>query len=87
MKSTYGDFECAQNKPMWEIISQTGFEINAAPCCQTLEWSKDGENGVFTATNQINEEYPVYQTTSQNGQTLFMWWMWHDTVGHWVINQ
>ena len=85
MKSAFGGFDCPQDKPNWEIISQTDFSISSAPCCQALDWTMGQSNGVFTVTEQFNEEYPVYETSYEGG-SLFMWWMWHDNVGHWVIN-
>ena len=25
--------------------------------------------------------------TSLFGENVFMWWMWHNNVGHWVVNE
>lgn len=30
-----------------------------------------------------NAGYPYYK---QRGSNMYMWWMWHGNVGHWVVN-
>ena len=48
----------------------------------------DGLDGEWTIayedlfTKMMNDEYPMYTNTLG----LYMWWMWHGEVGHWVIN-
>ncbi|CBY19983.1 unnamed protein product [Oikopleura dioica] len=41
----------------------------------------------LTRTTAINEEYPIYESIDGDGVSTYMWWMWHDTVGHWVVNK
>ena len=88
MKSSFGDFGCPQDKTEWEgDASSNAFSITPAPCCDEILWEReDLGNQVWTKTNQINEEYHVYKTQI-DGDDVFMWWMWHATVGHWVINK
>ena len=54
----------------------------ATKCCGSITWtSLDGKETVFTRRRGFNEGYPIYESTD-----LSMWWMWHDNVGHWVVN-
>ena len=32
---------------------------------------------------KTNDGYPYYKL---RGQEIYMWWMWHGPVGHWVTN-
>ena len=41
----------------------------------------------LTRTTAINEEHPIYESIDGDGVSTYMWWMWHDTVGHWVVNK
>ena len=65
--------------------------IEASPCCNKLRWLRGSEEAVFTKTNQINEFYNVYETIIEESSPsmwwVTMWWMWHGSVGHWVVNQ
>ena len=65
---------------------QIGMKIDESPCCDEIIWDENGNLHTWTRTEAINEEYHVYQT-QRNGETIYMWWMWHDSVGHWVINK
>ena len=56
-------------------------KISADPCCKEISWN--GKT-TFSMTGQINEEYPVYKA-EKDGKEIFMWWMWHGDVGHWVV--
>ena len=71
MKSVFGDFSCPQDKDEWEIISATGFTIASDPCCGNIEWIKESGNVLFTATDQINEEYPVYMANVGDNDAVF----------------
>jgi len=84
MRSKLGEFDCPQHKTEWEEISQSDFEISPAPCCDRVYWNKDGQSEIFTATSNTNEEYPIYQ--SNENSSMLMWWMWHGSIGHWVMN-
>ena len=37
-----------------------------------------------TGTVNTNEGYPFYK---QKNSDNYMWWMWHGSVGHWVVNK
>ena len=84
MRTKLGDFACPQHKTEWEEITQTDFKVSSAPCCDRIYWNKDGETELFIATDDINEEYPIYQSNQHSN--IFMWWMWHGSIGHWVVN-
>ena len=88
MKSIHGDFSCPQNKPEWEgPASSQALKIDQSQCCKSVLWrSKNNPDRTFVRTNRINSYYPVYQTEI-DGEPVYMWWMWHGTVGHWVINK
>ena len=84
MKSVMGDFDCPQDKTEWEgEASGDRFVIKSNPCCEHVHWTgKGGKDLVFTRTDEMNEEYPVYRVGD-----IAMWWMWHGPVGHWVVNR
>ena len=87
--SVMGDFVCPFDVTEWEGESAVNdFEVISAPCCDQVTWIQNGaETMTFEITDRINEEYPVYESLDADGNTIFMWWMWHDTKGHWVTNK
>ena len=83
MKSVFGDFGCPESKKKWELVTSKNFKVAADPCCAEISWN--GKT-TFTKADQINEEYNVYKA-EKDGKDIFMWWMWHGAVGHWVVNE
>merc|ERR1712176_687437 len=70
--------------PTATSTAAAGTVAAAAACCDTITWTDAGAVvRTFTKGNQVNEGYPVYENAADS---QFMWWMWHDAVGHWVIN-
>ena len=65
-------FECGNRL----VISGTQSALEILNGLWTLAMNSDGEV-------QFNDGYPYYK---QRGSENFMWWMWHGTVGHWVVN-
>ena len=70
-------------------------QATSQPCGPRLEMS--GLSGTFADLNGLwtfamdgngnvlqNEQYPYYKRV---GSDDFMWWMWHGSTGHWVVNQ
>ena len=89
----YKKMVCPQDVDRWDGPQENGvvennFKVEAAPCCSEIVWSGSSA-GSFTFTrndNMINEEYPVY-VTGNSTEAIYMWWMWHGGVGHWVTNR
>ena len=53
-------------------------------------FEEDGDlNGLWNlamtsdGTVQTNADYPYYK---HRGSDMYLWWMWHGDVGHWVVN-
>ena len=74
--------------------TSTGF-VEDFSCGPRLQFSGFGTsdedlNGLWTlamtsqGTVETNDNYPYYKHT---GSDLYLWWMWHGDVGHWVLNQ
>ena len=57
--------------------------VAASPCCDFIEWVDGSNVKTWFKTSSLNDEYPIYFNSDGN----FMWWMWHDSIGRWVVNQ
>ena len=79
------DFACPQDAAAWEDGngSSVTVGVTASPCCDSIEWQDGSDVKTWTKTTSFNEEYPIYSNPDGN----FLWWMWHGSVGHWVINK